>query len=90
MMVGAEPGDSVCAGGSAHSSSDHLDWRWIAAMYVLPWVPLGPVVVIVGSSIGYYALRKSRPLSATRLNRHAFIAFGLAVAFVVARRVLGF
>ena len=90
MMVGAQPGDSTHAGDPAHHSFDRLDWRWIAAMYVLPWVPLGPVIVVVGSSIGYYAMRKSRPASATRLNRHAFIAFGLAVAFIIARRVFGF
>ena len=90
MMVGAQPGDSARAGDTAHNSSDCLDWRWIAALYVLPLVPFGPLVVVVGSSIAYYTLRKSRPVSATRLNRHAFIAFGLAAAVFVARRVLGF
>jgi hypothetical protein len=81
-MIAARTGDAVM------SADDRLDWRIIAALYVLPWIPLGPLVVIVGSSVGYYWLRKSRPISAKRLNRHAFVAFGLAVAFVVARRVL--
>jgi hypothetical protein len=78
------------AGDPGMSTDDRLDWRWIAALYVLCWVPFGPLVVVVGSSIAYYCLRRSRPASATRLNRHAFVAFGIAVAFVVARRLLSF
>jgi hypothetical protein len=46
--------------------------------------------VVIGSSVAYYWLRKSRPVSATRLNRHAFVAFGLAVAVVIAKKVFGF
>jgi hypothetical protein len=83
-MIAARAGDPALHG------NDRLDWRLIAALYVLPWIPFGPLVVIVGSSIAYYRLRKSRPISATRLNRHAFVAFGLAVAFAVARRTLNF
>jgi len=71
-------------------ADDHLDWRWIVALYLLPWVPLGPVIVVVVSSLAYYGWRKSRPTSARRINRHAFAAFGLAVAFFVARKVLKF
>jgi hypothetical protein len=84
MMTAARAGDP------ALHPVDRLDWRWIAALYALPWIPFGALVVVVGSSIAYYLLRKTRPVSATRLNRHAFVAFGLAVAFVVARRVLNF
>jgi len=72
------------------ATDDHLDWRSIAFLYLLPWLPLGPLVVVVGSSFAYYRWRKSRPASARRINRHAFVAFGLAVTFVVARKVLKF
>jgi hypothetical protein len=73
---------------SQAGTPDQLDWRIIAGLYVLALIPFGPLVVVVGSSVGYYWLRRSRPVSATKLNRHAFAAFALAVALVVARRVL--
>jgi hypothetical protein len=67
---------------------DRLDWRLVAALYALALVPYGPLVVVVGSSVAYYFLRQSRPVTARQLNRHAFAAFGLAVALVIALKVL--
>lgn len=78
------------SGDPALTNDDRLDWRWVAALYVLCWIPFGPLLVVVGSSVAYYLLRRSRPTSAARLNRHAFLAFGIALAFVVARRLLHF
>ena len=78
----------IAAGAGQRPANDRLDGRLIAALYVLALIPFGPVVVVVGSSAGYYWLRKTRPISALQLNRHAFAAFGLAVLLVLARRML--
>jgi hypothetical protein len=58
---------------------DDRMWLWI--VYGLLFVPyVGPVVLVVGSSVLYYSWRKRWPEAAARLNVHAWIAIGINVA----------
>jgi hypothetical protein len=69
------------------AESDKLPGKWIVAIYLAWFVPyVGPLSVILLSSILYYVWRRSRPTTAKQLNRHAWLAFGLAMAISVSIR----
>jgi hypothetical protein len=56
------------------------DPRWLWVVYGLLFVPyVGPLVLVIGSSVAYYARRGRYPEAARRLNRHAWLAIGLNV-----------
>jgi hypothetical protein len=64
------------------------DPRWLWIVYGLLFVPcVGPLVLIVGSSIAFYTWRGRYPDAARRLNTHAWIAIGVNVVahLVIAR-----
>ena len=64
------------------------DPRWLWVVYGVLFVPyVGPLVLIVGSSVLFYRWRGRYPDPAERLNRHAWIAIGLNVAahLIIAR-----
>jgi hypothetical protein len=67
---------------------DRLDRRWLIGVYALPLVPFGPALLIAGTSVLYYVWRGRYPRRAATLNVHAFIAFAIGVAIVVARSIL--
>jgi hypothetical protein len=52
-------------------------WLWLYGLLFVPYV--GPLVLVVGSSVAYCAWRGMYPVAARRLNRHAWIAIGLNV-----------
>jgi hypothetical protein len=63
------------------SASKKLPGKWIVAIYLATLVPYaGPPAVILLSSILYYAWRRSKPTAAKQLNRHAWLAWGIAMA----------
>jgi hypothetical protein len=66
------------------------DRRWLWLVYATVLVPLvGQALVVVGSSALYFQWRHAWPMAARRLNRHAWLAVGLKIAFsFAARRVL--
>jgi len=67
---------------------DRLDRRWLVAVYASTLLPFGPALLILGTSVLYHVWRGRFPRRAATLNRHAWIAFTIGVAFVVARHVL--
>jgi len=74
--------------GRVSRGDDTLDRRWLVAVYASMLVPFGPALLILGTSVLYYVWRRRFPRRAATLNMHAWIAFALGVALVVARRVL--
>jgi hypothetical protein len=72
----------------ASTGDDRLDRRWLIGVYLSPVVPFGPALLIFGTSILYYAWRGRYPRRAAALNLHAFIAFAMGVAILVARSIL--
>lgn len=66
--------------GSA-DEGDKLAGKWIVALYLAVFVPYvgGPAVVLLSSTF-YYVWRRSKPNTAKQLNRHAWLAWGLAIA----------
>jgi hypothetical protein len=67
---------------------DRLDRRWLIGVYVSPLVPFGPALLILGTSVLYYIWRARYPRRAAALNLHAWIAFAMGVAIVIARSIL--
>jgi hypothetical protein len=67
---------------------DRLDRRWLIGVYASPLVPFGPALLVLATSILYYAWRGRYPRRAAALNRHAWIAFALGVVTIAARTVL--
>jgi hypothetical protein len=67
------------------------DRRWLFAIYGSLLVPfVGPALLIVASSVLYYAWRSAQPDRARWLNKHAWIAIGLnACLHLVLVHVLG-
>jgi hypothetical protein len=74
--------------GSVPPDKDGLDRRWLIGVYASPLVPFGPAVLILATSILYYAWRGRYPRRAAALNRHAWIAFALGVLTVAAKTAL--
>lgn len=63
------------------SEDDELSRGWKVAPYAVALVPYGAWLVVVGSSILYYAWRKDHPQRAAAINLHGWLAwlFGLAL-----------
>ncbi len=53
---------------------------WLAVLYALPLVPyVGGPVLVVGSSLAFYGLRRRHPATAATINRHAWFALGISL-----------
>ncbi len=65
--------------------------RWLAAIYGSVLVPLvGPMLLVIASSILFLRLRRTDPERARWLNFHSWIAFLSNVVIVLMlRRALG-
>lgn len=54
------------------------DRKWLIAVYGSLLIPfIGPALLVVASSILYYAWRRKEPERARWLNKHAWIAIAL-------------
>ena len=75
------------------SVTDKLPAGWIVLIWLLMLVPyVGSLVVIVVSSILYYAWKKDSPNKAKTINKHGWAAFLVGIGFwiiivLAARRV---
>jgi hypothetical protein len=65
------------------------DPRWVWLVYGIVFVPIiGPALVVIGSSILYYRLRRHWPETAARLNWNAWIAVALHIVLRLVERHL--
>ena len=70
-----------------HRVADRVCILVVWGLLVVPWV--GPVVLSVGSSVAYYAWRRTYAEAAKRLNVHAWVAIAVNVGVHLAWRALG-
>lgn len=57
------------------ASKDRLDRAWVILLYGAALIPFGSWLIVILSSVLFYAWRKDSPKKAQSMNRHGWLAF---------------